>query len=407
MTNASCNIAATNPRPGVALINNSQTPYRLAFHRRIIREMPEIKLWSVFTHQGASANWEFEAPDEIGPVLFGEGESSNTQSSVKFAWREWKKGGRIIHCLREKKVRAVVIGGYNDAGRLRIIRWCFKHRVPCFLFGDSNIRGESTYGWKAWVKKMVVSRVLRWCSGAMACGELGKQYFMTYGMPAERIYFMPYEPDYDLIQNVSSDLITSTQNRFNLNPARRRIVYSGRLVAQKRVDLLIEAFCAIAGDRPDWDLLIVGDGELRQSLEARVLPIWKERVRWLGFVNDQSALSAVYRLSDVLVLPSDYEPWAVVINEAVAAGMAVVASDVVGAAYELVRDGVNGRVFQAGDLPALIVRLNEVTEAAQLGSMKAASPGVLADWIGHGDPVAGLRRGLVSAHVLPDSPNVR
>ena len=41
--------------------------------------------------------------------------------------------------MREHDVRAAVVLGYNDAGRMRILRWCHRHRVPCFVFGDSNI----------------------------------------------------------------------------------------------------------------------------------------------------------------------------------------------------------------------------------------------------------------------------
>ena len=102
-----------------------------------------------------------------------------------------------------------------------------------------------------------------------------------------------------------------------------------------------------------------------------------------------------------LALPSDVEPWAVVINEAAAAGLASIASDVVGAAAELVRDGVNGRVFPAGDRSALIVALRDVTDPANADRMKAASALVLADWRRRADPVAGLRGALQSTGVLP------
>jgi glycosyltransferase involved in cell wall biosynthesis len=111
-------------------------------------------------------------------------------------------------------------------------------------------------------------------------------------------------------------------------------------------------------------------------------------------------VTAIYKASDVLVLPSDFEPWALVINEAAAAGMAVVASSVVGAAAELVRDGVNGRVFPPGDLRALADCLLDVTDPARVDAMKAASEGVLADWRRVADPIAGLRRGLEANGVL-------
>ncbi len=112
-------------------------------------------------------------------------------------------------------------------------------------------------------------------------------------------------------------------------------------------------------------------------------------------------VSSVYRAGDALCLPSEYEPWALVINEAVAAGLAVVASDVVGAAAELVRDGVNGKIFKSKDLADLTSALRFVTDPARIDALRAGSEGVLADWRRRGDPVEGVRNALRSAGLLP------
>jgi glycosyltransferase involved in cell wall biosynthesis len=135
----------------------------------------------------------------------------------------------------------------------------------------------------------------------------------------------------------------------------------------------------------------------RQSIPQR----WANRVRWLGFFDDQKAVSATYRNCDVLVLPSDFEPWAVVINEALAAGLAVVASDRVGAAADLVRHGVNGMIFPHGDAAALEDCLRTVTAPGTFESMKSAARTVLDDWRHEADPIDGLRRALRDAQVIP------
>src|SRR5439155_26838233 len=103
------------------------------------------------------------------------------------------------------------------------------------------------------------------------------------------------------------------RRRFGLPAGRRRLVYAGRLAAVKRIDLLVDAFAALAADRPDWDLLVVGDGPLRDALVGRVPPAIRERVMWTGFVDDQATIGALYHACDVLVLPSDLEPWGVVV----------------------------------------------------------------------------------------------
>jgi glycosyltransferase involved in cell wall biosynthesis len=102
-----------------------------------------------------------------------------------------------------------------------------------------------------------------------------------------------------------------------------------------------------------------------------------------------------------MVLPSDDEPWGVVINEAVAAGLAVVATDVVGAAAELVRDRVNGRIVAPNDPAPLAAALLDVTSPESLMAYRAACPSVLARWRHNADPVAGLLRALSHANVIP------
>jgi len=386
--------------PNFAIVANAHTPYRVHLHRRIVNEMPEVRLWSIFTHETSNAPWTFAAPPEIRPLLFGEGESTADQDEPRYVMREWRKGGRIIQWLKHNRVRAVVMLGYNDPGRLRIIRWCHRNGVACLLWGDSNIRGDTARGLRRWIKNRLIPRVLRRCDAVLPCGSLGRDYFLRYGADPKKIFYFPYEPDYDLIRLLPAERIEQTRAKFDLAPDRRRIVFSGRLVNVKRCDLLIDAFVTIAAERPEWDVVIVGDGPLRAALQGRVPAALRSRVTWTGFFPHQKDVAAVYRLSDVLVLPSDHEPWALVINEAAAAGLAIVCTDVVGAAAELVREGFNGYTFKPGDLTALTRCLLQTTDPTRIDAMKAASLTVLADWCERGDPVTGLRQSLTHVGVI-------
>ena len=385
---------SSNPIRSLAIIVNALPPYRVHFHQRIAREMPEVKLWTLATHESADQPWAYAPPPEINVVQFGPGESVMRQSDWKRALHEWKKGGRIIEWLKKENVEAVVVNGYNDAARMRILKWCKRNGVRVMLFADSNVRGDRAVGFRALLKRRLMKRVLGYLDAVLVCGSLGKEYFVKYGADERRIYFTPYEPDYDAIANLDQKFIESVAEKFGLGEQRRRIVFTGRLVDVKRPDLIVDAFAAIAEQRPLWDLVIVGSGVKEQELKQRVPQSLKSRVIFTGFIGEQASVSAIYRASDVLVLPSDYEPWALVVNEAVAAGMAVVCSDVVGAGAELVKDGVNGFTFPAGDLRALVAKLGEVTADGRTQQLKAGSADVLAAWRAKADPVAGLRAAL-------------
>lgn len=381
-------------RPSLFVVCNSLPPYRVHLHRRFVTELADVQVWSVCTHDSAADRWAFDPPPEINPVRFGPEEESATQNAPKRTLHEFAKGGRIIRWMKARKPRAVLLNGYNDAGRLRIIRWCHAAGVPCFVWGDSNIKGDHSAGAKLKIKRAVLGWMTKHVSALLPCGSLGAAFFKKYGATDAQVFYSPVEPDYGLIETLPTATIDATAARFRITPGRRRIIYSGRLAPEKRVDLAIAAFAAVAAERPDWDLWLIGDGALRGTLEASVPAEMRQRVRFFGFQQDQAVVSALYRLGDVLILPSDYEPWALVVNEGVAAGLAVVSSDVVGASAELVRPGVNGALFPAGDLDALVAALRTVTAAGSIDRLKAGSAGVLADWRRVADPVEGVRRAL-------------
>ena len=395
-------LASANTRPGLVIVSNEQTPYRIHFHRRIVHEIPELELFSFFTHEVASSPWLYEDVAEINPILIGTGEKSSAQSKLTSAPREWTKGGQIIGWMSQRDIAAVVVLGYNDVGRLRIIRWCKKQRIPCFLFGDSNVRGDTRRRWLRLLKRAILPAIIRSCSGVLCCGALGREYFLRYGAQPDSIRLMPYEPAYDEIRNVSADAVLTVRRAYNLSEDRRYILFVGRIEQTKRPDLLLHAFEQIADHRPDWDLLFVGDGSLRESLQSSVPARLASRVKWTGFIANPVTIYALYASCDLFVLPSDYEPWGVVITEA-AVHLPIIASTAVGAAHELVNDGVNGKFFIPGDLDGISGSLLYGTDATRASHMRSKSRETLGQWRRTADPIRGLRQALQSANALSAS----
>jgi glycosyltransferase involved in cell wall biosynthesis len=230
-------------------------------------------------------------------------------------------------------------------------------------------------------------------------GALGDQFFLKYGADPKRIYRVPYWPDFDAFTSCNDVALKRLQQKFGLDPDRRYILYSGRLVPEKRVDLLIDAFVAIAAKRPDWDLLIVGHGPLSDQLRRRVPEALRPRVVWTGFLEGTENVLA-FHAADILVLPSDQEPWALVIQEAMAAGLVVVASDIVGAAHELVEDKGSGRIFAAGNLQQLIHAICDVTDPTEFAQYNQRSQEAMAGYRKSVQPVNEIRRALGDAGVI-------
>jgi glycosyltransferase involved in cell wall biosynthesis len=381
-------------KPTLIVVSNGITPYGMHFLQRIADELHEFRLRTIYTYEFSMGHWNISLPPTINAIILGKGEEATGRTGIYQIIDGWTRYQQLVQKINESSPVAVVILGYGNSPHFMLIEWCCKNGLPCLLLADSNILGEKTAGLRAWIKSLLVSRVVSRCNAILPCGTLGEQYFQKYGARKEQIFFVPVEPDYSLIEEISLDTVKSLAMDFQLEPARHRFIFSGRLISIKRVDLLIDAFAQIAEQRPGWDLLIAGGGPLEAELKLRV-PEWlQQRVLWTGFISSQDRMSALYRLSDVLVLPSDYEPWALVVNEAAYAGLAIVCSDVVGAAAELLKDGENGRFFRAGDITSLVEGLLDVTNEGNILRYKTASPTILNNWRKKADPIDGLRSAL-------------
>lgn len=387
--------------PNVALLHLVPTPYWQHLHRAFRQSLPGATVWSLYTHANPDQPWELSAAHDVRPVSFAEAPSGQ-ESRTQRIRRELRIATAVIRWIEEHRINAVVLYGYADLIRLRVLAWCKSHGVAVFMAADSNIRGDRqrAVGVKGVIKKVAVTAIVKACNGVMPFGTCGAEYFRKYGARDGRIFPVPGGPDYSMIRSISAKDVQTAMDKFGLARGRRRLVFSGRLVTLKRLDLLIDAFARIADRRPDWDLLIIGDGPERKALEARVPETLRSRVTFAGFINDGHTLASLYRASDAMVLPSNTEAWGLVLNEALASGLAAIASDVVGATADLIVEGYNGRTFKSERLDSLEIALAEVTDAANIDRMRANSPAVLAAYRTAFDPIDGMRNALRSAGLL-------
>jgi glycosyltransferase involved in cell wall biosynthesis len=129
-------------------------------------------------------------------------------------------------------------------------------------------------------------------------------------------------------------------------------LFCGQMIARKGLDHLLEAFAAVAERHSGARLLLAGrEAELPGLLEGLPEEV-RARIAYAGF-QPPEALPGVFARADVFVLPSRYDGWGVVVNQAIGAGLPVICSDAVGAGYDLVEAGVNGVLFPVGDVAAL------------------------------------------------------
>jgi glycosyltransferase involved in cell wall biosynthesis len=358
-----------------------------------VREVPGLALRSLFLYGETAHDWENPLPDEIAPEVIAPERSivgRHTPAGMAF---QATLARRLVARLDAIGPDVVLLTGYADLAFLAAMAWCRRRGVPYVLYSDSNVAGDAATGAKALVKGMLIRPAVRGAAAIGVTSRAGLRYFARYGGQGRPTVFLPPEPDYTTIVDPPAALVARRAEALGLPPGRRRFLVVGRVSPEKGIPTALAAFAAVAGDLPDWDLVVAGDGPQRAELERDHGA--SDRVRWLGYVAGRDDLGALYRSCDVLVLPSRAEPWGVVVLEAAAAGLALIVSDVVGAAVELVHPGVNGAIVPPDDVDALRAALVDV--AADADRLGTRSPEVLAEWRRRSDPVAGLRHALAAA----------
>jgi len=182
---------------------------------------------------------------------------------------------------------------------------------------------------------------------------------LSLRIPAKRITFTPYSVDNDwwMAQSGKVDR-EAVRASWGAAPHTTVIFFCAKLQPWKRPLDLLHAFAQ--ANLSDVLLVYAGDGAQRAELEREAAALGVSgRVRFLGFLN-QSQLPAAYTAADLMVLPSEYEPFAVVVNEASCCGCAVAASDHVGAARDLIAPVDPDLIYPCGDLQALSRLLSEL-----------------------------------------------
>lgn len=376
------------------------TPFREHFLRRVVAELPEFQLATLLTQDPKHGPWEVGPRPDLGLVEFGRQTPWQHAAPLsKSLPADWRAGGRMIDWLTARDVRAIWLVGYAYPSHARLIFWARRKKIPLLLWSDSNVLGDRSQGVKGFVKRLAVSSIVSRCSAVLPCGIKGVEFYERYGATRDRTFLCPAEPDYSLIDNADKARMHSWADRLGLSSDRRRIMCCARLVELKRFDAAIDAFAAIADRRPEWDLLIVGDGPMREPWQARVPERLKGRVKWAGFTHDPADTAALYRLSHVFVHPGDYEAWGVVILEAAAAGLPIIASNVVGAAYDLIDPGKSGEFVPPGDAKAIEAALMTYTDSHAWPTASAASLLQSRKLRAEADPIAGLRAALAASGV--------
>jgi glycosyltransferase involved in cell wall biosynthesis len=275
--------------------------------------------------------------------------------------------------IRKSQFNAAILPGYFYFTAWIAIAAAKWYGTPILFITDSHtLRSWRTQSpWKLRFKKWLVRRIFSLASAILVSSSGGVEYLKSLGFPSDRIFLVPTAVDNDWWTEQAAKVDRNAVRAAWKIPAEGTVaLFCGKLQRWKGPMDLLEAFAR--ANVPNSYLIFAGDGPERNCLERKATESGlADRVKFLGFVN-QSQLPSTYCASDLFVLPSLFEPFGLVVNEAMLCGLPIAVSDRVGAKFDLVRQDENGYVFPVGDVEALTRILKEVlldeTKRARLGA---------------------------------------
>jgi glycosyltransferase involved in cell wall biosynthesis len=304
---------------------------------------------------------------------------------------------------------AVAVNGWGDFGSLAVISWALKCGIPIVIMSESTAWDETRVVWKEWVKRRIVGLG----TAALVGGTPHKDYIVQLGMPAERIFL-----GYDAVDNAyfaagaakwrkqPGEVERQTLHGPRKSEVRKKyglpenyFLASARFVEKKNLPRLLQAYAryrelaqnsefrsqksefqvsgfSVSTFTP-WSLVLLGDGDLRSSLESQVSGLGlHEHVQMPGF-KQYPDLPAYYGLANAFIHASTTEQWGLVVNEAMASGLPVLVSNRCGCAQDLVQEGVNGFTFDpynVEQLAQLMLKLSTLDPEKGRGPHGALRP---------------------------------
>lgn len=226
----------------------------------------------------------------------------------------------------------IYVAGWGDKTYNRFThRW--RGKIPVVIGMDNP--------WKGTLKQRLATLIARSlvknkASHLWVTGYPQYEFARRIGFPANRILH---------------DLYCADTQKFIKHESlfRKRIVYVGRLVTYKRPDWLLESFSELLKtnkELDDWELLFIGSGPMLEKLQEKY-KVYNQIV-FQPFVQPKDIVQ-YYHQSSIFCLPSLNEHWGVVIQEAAAAGLALLLSDTCGAASTFLINGYNGFSFASNN----------------------------------------------------------
>jgi glycosyltransferase involved in cell wall biosynthesis len=268
--------------------------------------------------------------------------------------------------IRDTRPDVVLVPGWHSIMQVRALRACRRLGIPVLYRGDSTLfsgpRGILRPFWRIRTREK-----LRQFDGYLSVGTHADDYLRSFGIADPLIVRSPHCADNDRFAHEaarlrSGDGRAAVRARIGAADDDFVVLFAGKFQERKRP---LDAVRALARLGTSAVLMMAGDGPLRTACEAEAARLGV-RLAFEGFLN-QTELPAAFAAADVLLVPSAWESWGLIVNEALASGLPCVVTTGVASAPDLIVENETGYAVAPGDIGAMSDRLAAVRDRVRGG----------------------------------------
>lgn len=263
--------------------------------------------------------------------------------------------------LDREKYDFVILNGYKNSYQ-GLAEACKKRHIKIALRIDAV--GYHLTPLQFLLRRLYLPYAYRHFDHFFAVGSETRKYLKRLGFSNERIHYFSYATDdaWFAQQSEDQEAVQSIKDQWGIQ-AEKIILSVAKFVPRESPWDLLKAFVAL--NNPELALVLVGDGVEMANLKAFADQYPHLAIYFTGYVP-YPQLPHYYGMSSIFVHPAQHEPWGVSVQEALACGCAVIASDKVGAAVDLIQEGKNGFIYPFGNseiLSSQIIQCLDLTES--------------------------------------------
>lgn len=329
----------------VAIITNIPAPYRVDFFDFLQKNYKEYCFTIIYSSKNEdNRNWKIDQ-SKMNNCVFLKSKTIKIKKRYDNYYLHIPVG--VSNALKEIQPDVVVGSEYNPT-ILQVLQYCKKNKIPFVSWTDGTLFSERN---RNFIQKFLRKYVIAKADAYIGSSTKSKEAQIYYGADERKCHVSLLSVDVE-------KYIQKPQGRGN-----GKILYVGSLIERKGVDLL---FQALANVKNPFELYLAGNGEEKENLEnlAGKLNI-QENVHFLGQLSREELLTH-YADSDIFILPTREDCFALVILEAICSGLPIVCSKYADGAYDMIKEGKNGFIVDPYDAKAFAEKIDCLLGNSQL-----------------------------------------